>query len=67
MTELDEEANHENSISLDRINSNKGYVKGNVRLCTVRANLSKHTMTDRQLEDFCKSVLINRGYKVRKT
>ena len=43
--------------SLDRIDSNKGYVEGNVQWVTYRANVSKHTMTMEELYDFCRKVL----------
>lgn len=43
--------------SLDRINSNLGYVEGNVQWVTYRANVSKHTMTMNELYEFCKKVL----------
>lgn len=43
--------------SLDRIDSLKGYVEGNVQWVTSRANISKHTMTMEELYDFCKKVL----------
>lgn len=43
--------------SLDRIDSNKGYVVGNVQWVTKQANLSKHVMSMEQLYEFCKKVL----------
>lgn len=43
--------------SLDRIDSSKGYVKGNVQWVTKQANLSKHVMTMPELINFCKKVL----------
>lgn len=43
--------------SLDRIDSSRGYVEGNVQWVTYRANVSKHTMTMNELYDFCKKVL----------
>lgn len=43
--------------SLDRIDSSKGYIKGNVQWVTQQANLSKHIMTMEQLYKFCKKVL----------
>ena len=45
------------NASLDRIDSTKDYVQGNVQWTTVRANLSKHTMTMEELYNFCKQVL----------
>lgn len=43
--------------SLDRIDSTKGYIEGNVQWVTKQANLSKHTMTMNELYDFCNKVL----------
>lgn len=43
--------------SLDRIDSSKGYIEGNVQWVTYRANISKHTMTMNELYEFCKKVL----------
>lgn len=43
--------------SLDRIDSSKGYVEGNVQWVTIQANLSKHVMTMEELYDFCRKVL----------
>lgn len=43
--------------SLDRIDSSKGYIEGNVQWVTYRANVSKHTMSMNELYEFCKKVL----------
>ena len=43
--------------SLDRIDSSKGYIEGNVQWVTQQANLSKHIMTMKQLYEFCRKVL----------
>ena len=43
--------------SLDRIDSSKGYVEGNLQWVTQQANLSKHVMTMEQLYKFCRKVL----------
>lgn len=43
--------------SLDRIDSSKGYIEGNVQWVTYQANLSKHIMTMEQLYEFCRKVL----------
>jgi hypothetical protein len=37
------------SLSLDRIDSSKGYVKGNLRFVSDRANRMKSDMTDQEL------------------
>lgn len=49
--------NNFKQASLDRIDSNKGYIEGNVQWVTYQANVSKHTMTMEQLYEFCKKVL----------
>ena len=41
---------HPNSLSLDRIYPEKGYVKGNVRVISARANLLKNDATIQELE-----------------
>ena len=43
--------------SLDRIDSTKGYVQGNLQWVTIQANLSKHIMSMENLYEFCKKVL----------
>ena len=43
--------------SLDRIDSNGNYEKGNVQWVTYQANVSKHTMSMNELYEFCKKVL----------
>ena len=43
--------------SLDRIDSNLPYKKGNVQWVTAQANVSKHVMSMEQLYEFCKKVL----------
>ena len=43
--------------SLDRIDSSKGYIEGNVQWVTYQANVSKHTMTMEELYEFCRKVL----------
>ena len=43
--------------SLDRIDSAKGYVLGNVQWTTYQANVSKHTMTMTELYEFCEKVI----------
>lgn len=43
--------------SLDRIDSNIGYIEGNVQWVTHQANVSKHIMSMEELLEFCKKVL----------
>jgi hypothetical protein len=47
--------------SIDRINSDLGYIKGNVQFVAVIANLAKNSFTDKELLNFCKAVTKNRG------
>jgi len=49
------------TASLDRIDSDKGYVKGNVQFVSMAANLFKHTMTHEQTLEFCK--IIHKNYQ----
>ena len=46
-----------NKSSLDRIDSNKPYIEGNVQWVTVQANRSKHTLSMQELYEFCQKVL----------
>lgn len=46
----------ENSLSIDRIDSNKGYTKDNVQLTTFLANQCKSNMTDEKLFELCRDI-----------
>ena len=46
-----------NSPSIDRIDSSKGYIKGNVRVISLRANMMKNDADLQELEQFCKNIL----------
>lgn len=48
------------SPSLDRVDSRKGYVKGNVQLTSLMYNMCKHTFTDDDVRTFAKSYLENK-------
>lgn len=53
--------------SLDRIDSNKGYVKGNVRIVTTIFNYMKQDYTDEQFSLVAKAFIKNNGLqKIRK-
>ncbi len=43
--------------SLDRIDSSKGYIKGNVRFIAVIANYAKNLFTDDDVIEFCEAVV----------
>lgn len=47
--------------SLDRINPDKGYIKGNVQFICYIANMAKHSWSDETLIEFCKFVAENNG------
>ena len=51
------------NVSLDRIDSNKNYVLGNVRLVCWQVNMMKGQLTDEELFIFCKLIfnIKNRG------
>ena len=46
-----------NEASLDRLDSTKGYIKGNIQWVTKQANISKHTLSMSELYEFCRKVL----------
>jgi hypothetical protein len=50
-----------NSLSIDRIDPNRGCVRGNVQLITKRAKMAKGDMTLNQFVEFCKRVLATLG------
>ena len=42
--------------SLDRIDSNKGYIRGNVQFISTPINYMKNTMSDQQTKSFLKRI-----------
>lgn len=51
------ERKHPNLASIDRIDSRKGYVKGNVQLVAKCVNLAKNAQTDAEFIAMCKAVV----------
>lgn len=47
-----------NSPSLDRIIPSLGYVKGNIRVISMKANAMKYNATPEELKVFCSNILI---------
>lgn len=45
--------------SIDRINSSKGYIKGNIQFVCLIANLAKNNFSDEDLIKFCNAVVKN--------
>ncbi len=55
--ELVLESNKHNTISLDRLDSTKGYTKDNVVYCCVFINLMKHELSYDKLIETCNTIL----------
>lgn len=53
-----------NSITLDRINSKKGYVKGNIQVISFRANNIKKDMTAKEIECLYDYYIIQKNYTI---
>ena len=46
-----------NSPSIDRIDSTKGYIKGNIRIISLRANMMKNDASLQELQKFNKNII----------
>jgi hypothetical protein len=57
---LTHEANLPNTVSLDRIDSSKDYLLGNVQLVCAIVNRMKMDMTEVSFIDFCEKITNNR-------
>lgn len=51
------QGNYEYSPSLDRIDTTKGYIKGNIWVISKKANSMKNSATFEELQKFCKNIL----------
>jgi len=48
---------HRDTLSIDRIEADDGYVRGNIRLVTYQANRARGELGDEELFEFCRTVL----------
>ena len=54
------------NVSIDKIDSTKGYTKNNIQLICMECNQMKSDITEDELYDFCKSILENLDKKKKK-
>jgi hypothetical protein len=59
-TNKNQKINREGNASLDRIDSRKGYIEGNVQWVHKRINSMKNNMTEKELINWCKLILKNK-------
>ena len=45
--------------SVDRVDNDKGYEKGNIRFISLMANYARNNFSDKELVDFCRAVVYN--------
>jgi hypothetical protein len=64
-TPLTMEVGHDNTVSLDRVNSKLGYVPGNVTFCTRWINLMKKDRTVEEFVKMCQKVVTYCGTKIQ--
>lgn len=56
------------TASIDRIDSSKGYVEGNVQWVHKRVNVMKGNMCNQEFFDFCEAIILkNKGQEIQKT
>ena len=53
-----------NSLSIDRIDNAKGYVKGNIRMMSHQANVMKSSASPKELLRFAYWVILNYGHLI---
>lgn len=54
-------SNQRNTVSIDRLDSSKGYAKENVVLCCNVVNLMKQNLSVEELQSWCKKILAHLG------
>jgi hypothetical protein len=63
-----EHVNGDYTASIDRIDSSKGYIEGNIQWVHKRVNVMKGNMTHQEFLDFCEAITYqNKGQKIMKT